>query len=83
MEAWNTFNSRVNLVILKCCYRFNQVGVRDNIINEGITNRDCPRCGEDKNWEHVILCKDNHFYRAEFIYELETILPKIEGDITL
>ena len=41
IKARDTFPNGVSTVILKCYYGFNVVGVRDNIINEGIIVRDC------------------------------------------
>ena len=41
LNARVTFPRGVNTVMLKYCYGFNPIGIRDNIINEGAIERDC------------------------------------------
>ena len=71
LKAREAFPSGVNAVTLKCCYRFNPTRIRDNHINNDSTRKDCPRYGADEIWEYIILCNENHYQRAEFIYNLE------------
>jgi len=78
LKAREAFENGINTVTLKCCYGFNAIGIRDNKINEGTMVVDCPRYGESKTWKHIILCNENHYRRAELIYELETKLPQIK-----
>ena len=53
------------------------------MINEENIVRDCPQCGEDETWEHVLLCRENHHRRAEFIYNLEQKLSRVNRAVEL
>jgi len=59
------------------------MGIRDNFINKKNIVKDYPRCGVDETWEHLLLYNENHHRRAEFIYNLEQKLPRLNNAVEL
>jgi len=83
LKVREAFPSRVSIVTLKCYYGYNLMGIRDNFINEKNTVKDCPRCGADEMWEHIVLCNANHYRRAKFVFNLEQKLLWLNNTVEL
>ena len=46
-------NEKMTLSMIACLHGFNHCRVRDAIINNYLTEIECPRCSETEYWEHV------------------------------
>jgi hypothetical protein len=76
LEARNCFNSGVGAGTLKCVYGYNHHGKRNGKINKGLVQTKCPRCGEEEDWEHIILCQSISNLKDQYVSELKAKLEK-------
>ena len=76
-DARNCFHGGVGARTLKCVYGFNHHGKRNTLINKGMVDSKCPRCGEDEDWEHVITCPSIQNIKEQYIDKLKEKLQKI------
>lgn len=81
LEARRTFNSKeVTPSIIKCAHGFNHYGVRDALINKGLTEEECPRCNQVETWDHVIKCGKVRSLQREFVKETTEELLKQKNE---
>lgn len=77
VEARNCFHGGVGNGTLNCVVGFNHHGKRNGKINEGLTSSKCPRCGQEEDWEHVILCNGMQGIKEQYIKEMKGKMLKI------
>ena len=84
LEARNAFkNKEVTASVIKCAHGFNHYGVRNAMINNNLTEKECPRCNAIETWDHVIRCPKVRNMQREFIAETaKELFKKNKGKIS-
>ena len=78
VEARNTFKcGDITPLLLKYVYGFNNYSLRDQNINKGLSDSDCPRYSNEESQEHVVQCEQTRRFRVDFLVELQTKLEQV------
>ena len=83
IEARNSFkHNEITPSVIKCAHGHNHYGLRDALINGKIVGMECPRCGIDETWDHVIRCRKIRHKQIKFVKDIEKdVIAVNEGKI--
>ena len=75
--ARNCFHGGVGVGTLKSVVGYNHYGKRDRLVNNGLADDKCPRCGRVEDWKHVILCESIDDMKSKYVKELKSKMMKL------
>ena len=79
IKAREIFNGGCTKAQINCCIGHNPHGRRENLIDD-CKGSECPRCGVEEDWNHVLLCPGNFVKNKAFVKNMRKEIGKIKTD---